>query len=510
PTHLLLATGGLLIVSGPLRATWHRKSSAPVLPWRLALPMLLSAIYIFSLFTFFTQFAHPLLTTWAAANVRTAPVAGDLYVMNNDGTSQTRLTTDQRGAGEPAWSPDGSRLAFAAMQGTTRQLFVMNADGSHQIQLTQGAGGGQQPAWSPDGRRLAYVAMNDGQARVYVMNADGSDQRRLDSTTADEEQPAWSPDGRSLALAVKRDGTFAIVVVGADGSQPRRLTTTAADLGGLAWSPDGRALAFTSAASGGAQIAVVRADGSGERRLTSGKGENWAPSWSPDGQRIAFASSRDGQAAVYVMNADGGDQRNLTREAGMESGADQLAWSPDGRRIAYSAQGRPVVSAFLDQALGIASILLQTAILMGILLFLIRRFVLPLGALTLVLTVNAVLLSFQHDRFALIPVAVGAGIIADVLFARLRPSAARPGALRVFAFVVPLVYYALYFLALQLSGGIGWTIHLWAGAAIMAGAVGLLLSFLVVPLPLPAEHVITMPAPGVGAAAPAPTTRDGR
>lgn len=151
---------------------------------------------------------------------------------------------------------------------------------------------------------------------------------------------------------------------------------------------------------------------------------------------------------------------------------------------------------FYAQALGLISLLLQTALLMGVVLLAVRRWPLPWGSLTLLLGLNITLLTLMRDKgyhsnpldtgaFPLIAVAILGGMAADSLLWRLRPSAARPAAFRLFAFAVPTIVYGLYFLALQLTGGgVWWSIHLWAGAIGMAGVVGLLMSFLVVPPPV--------------------------
>ena len=120
---------------------------------------------------------------------------------------------------------------------------------------------------------------------------------------------------------------------------------------------------------------------------------------------------------------------------------------------------------------------------MGMIFLLIRRWRLPLGALTLIFSLNGCLMSVLDDQYTLIPVMLLAGIVADLLLWLLRPSATRPAALRLFAFLVPFVLYLLYFLALMLTETITitWSIHLWLGSCVMAGMVSLLLSYLLVP-----------------------------
>ncbi|HZT98722.1 MAG TPA: hypothetical protein VFA10_03625, partial [Ktedonobacteraceae bacterium] len=148
----------------------------------------------------------------------------------------------------------------------------------------------------------------------------------------------------------------------------------------------------------------------------------------------------------------------------------------------------PQQLAFGNQALAVVSIVLQTIILMGLVLLAMRRWQLPFGSLTLVLTLNILLLSFMQDHYLMILVAAITGFTADILIWRWQPSAKQPDALRLFAFVVPTLFYLLYFLALLLTTGVNWSIHLWLGSAVVAGIAGWLVSYLVVPPIIPEER----------------------
>jgi len=150
-------------------------------------------------------------------------------------------------------------------------------------------------------------------------------------------------------------------------------------------------------------------------------------------------------------------------------------------------------SGEVSQSLGVSAFLIQPALLMGIVLFGLRRWTLPFGTLTLMLLINTALLSLLHDQYILIPSAALAGLLADGLFWLVRPSAERLTAVRLFAFAVPAILYALYFLTLLLTTGIAWSTHLWAGAIVLAGVVGLLLSYLVAPPVAPMEHGAPQP-----------------
>ena len=134
-----------------------------------------------------------------------------------------------------------------------------------------------------------------------------------------------------------------------------------------------------------------------------------------------------------------------------------------------------------DKALGAASILLQASILMGFVLLAIRRWKMPIGSFTLIFTVNAALMSLFKDQQLLIPVAAVAGIIVDLLYWWLKPSMSNEAVLRLFAFIVPFVYYLGFFISIMLFvGGISWTIHLWLGSTFMSGIIGLALSYLLI------------------------------
>jgi hypothetical protein len=146
-----------------------------------------------------------------------------------------------------------------------------------------------------------------------------------------------------------------------------------------------------------------------------------------------------------------------------------------------------VFSLDIAQMLGMDDILLQTALLIGLLVLTVRRWEwrLPHGSLTVIFTLNAGLMGLMRDQPGLVPVAVIAGLAADGLLQQLKPSVSRIRALRLFAAGVPLIWYSGYFLALHLTDGIWWPVHVWAGAIALAGLVGWLLSYLVVPPPVP-------------------------
>jgi hypothetical protein len=152
-------------------------------------------------------------------------------------------------------------------------------------------------------------------------------------------------------------------------------------------------------------------------------------------------------------------------------------------------RGAEIQSVGVAQALGIAAVLLQAAVLSSVVLLGLRRWgpSFPPGAFTAILGLNAVMVGAARDGLWLAPAAIAAGLVADLLVAALRPSPRRPVAFRTVACAVPGIYFALFFAAVALVRGVWWSIPLWSGSIVLAGAVGWLVSWLVAPPSVPTD-----------------------
>jgi Tol biopolymer transport system component len=239
----------------------------------------------------------------------------DLYAMDLNGQNLTQLSTSFALEDWGAWSPDTLKIAYQSDQraDTTAavhfHVYVMNSDGSNVVQLTfEDSADSYHPAWSPDGTKLAFGSTRDSNPEIYVMDPNGSNIIRLTFDSAQDAQPAWSPDGAKIAFVSDRDGNPEIFVMNADGSGPVNITNHAGSDLAPAWSPDGTKIAFQSDRETDFAVWVMNADGSNPVRLTSPSPPSGAPSWSPDGTRIAYEQAGD----LWVMNADGSRKIRIT------------------------------------------------------------------------------------------------------------------------------------------------------------------------------------------------------
>jgi TolB protein len=264
----------------------------------------------------------------------------EIFAMNADGSGQTNLTNNICLDAQPAWSPDGSTIAFNSdreLCGAGLDLYVTSASGAAVTKVTDI---GRLPSWAPDGSRLAYIC-EDGD--LCVVGSDGSNKAVLYSDTAILGRPAWSPDGSTIAFdrSIGGLGIQEIVAIDANGTNARTLTSPNGAWEPN-WSPDGTRIAYSAYDAGGKdrQIFIMPAAGetAGRTQVTSTTGfnavgdriRNETPVWSPDALEIAFVTNRDIDSEVYSMKADGSLQIPLTASPYVD-------WSPDWQAVAATA-----------------------------------------------------------------------------------------------------------------------------------------------------------------------------
>jgi Tol biopolymer transport system component len=238
---------------------------------------------------------------------------GTLRIGRLDGHSSDVFELPPGGDGQPAWSPDGSRLAAFLTSEPVRPVpgLIRSRVGS--------------PAWSPDGRYLVGIQGDGGETVTIVdleTNAESVIYEDEGIGYVSLEDPAWSPDGRLIAFSVADQGSIAFYDVARGDFVELGKTIVGQD---PVWSPDGSRLAYSTSAdvqSSGMSVFTASPDGAGVKRIAKNAS---APAWSPDGKEIVFVRWLGGNRELYVMRADGTQQRRLTINAGLDIVPD---WQP--------------------------------------------------------------------------------------------------------------------------------------------------------------------------------------
>jgi Tol biopolymer transport system component len=264
----------------------------------------------------------------------------DLYVTRVAGGERMKLTKDISRKGEPVFSADGEKIAFARMVTgqTEEEICTIATLGGDIATVVQG---GSMPAWSPDGSHIAFIRRNSGeQETLAIASLDGSELRTVLASDAIYPflgRPSWSPDGKTIAVARSRGGdSREIWLVPLNGGSATELTH---GTGGVSsdepvFSADGLGVVFRSNRGGARNIWFEELDGSGEVQLTTGAGPDSTPSVARDGT-MAFLNSRT-RSVLLLYDLTTGQSKTLLEDAGILWGP---AFSPDGTEVTYSRGG---------------------------------------------------------------------------------------------------------------------------------------------------------------------------
>jgi TolB protein len=232
----------------------------------------------------------------------------NIFTISPNGGAVTKITSSN-GVSDPAYSPNGTKIAFKSGSRTNYEISVMKADGSGVRQLTDTPVVESNPTWSPNGTKIAFVASAfevDGShdPEIWVMNADGSGRKLLTSNSFPDTQPSWSPRGNKIAFVSARTGDTNRNIYVMDSDPATREAA-------VSLTPNTTDPAY--------------------------QGHDDYPDWSPDGTKIAYVhtyeSDGDGVPNIWVMDPNGANKTNVSDNK--STSADMPAWSPNGAKIAY-------------------------------------------------------------------------------------------------------------------------------------------------------------------------------
>ncbi|HET7815504.1 MAG TPA: hypothetical protein VFL13_14150, partial [Candidatus Baltobacteraceae bacterium] len=401
--------------------------------------------------------------------------AGSLYAVRADGSGQTRIASsaghDVLGA---AVSPDARFVAVRIQPANDGQLppsdlYIYKTSGGGGKRITHSGRHDTEPAWSPDGKRIAYISIpanTSGEYELHVVNTDGNANTILAHGVTRMLNPDWTPDGTQIAVGSRNGLADEIELVPVNGGAPQWIEAT------INGSAPAYAAGGTLAFELGADIVALPAGAHTPHTLVKNAS---SPAFTPDGKHLVFVQAADGEMQVFYANADGTNAVNVSGLTGLSADGDPQAANS---LVFFTAAGHEqAMQTGIGKAYGLDAAIVSSAILMGVLLLFVRRWRTPAGAMTVLIGVYGLAMNTQSDLYFLLPAAIITGALADAYLLLLKERARAGVPFYLFSFAVPAVLFALYEYSVSITSGFGWPFDLTSGSPFIAGFAGLLIAF---------------------------------
>ena len=250
----------------------------------------------------------------------------ELKIADADGGNDQAALASREPIISPAWSPDGTKLAYVSFEAKKPVVYVHDLASGRRHVAANFKGSNSAPAWSPDGKQLAVVLTKDGSSQLYVVNADGSGATRLATSSGIDTEPRWSPDGQSNFFTSDRGGSPQIYRIAAGGGTgaAERISFEGSYNVTPRPSPDGKSLAFVTRNGGRFQLAIMDLATKQVQILTdSAKDES--PTFAPNGRMILYATEIGGRGVLAAVSSDGRVKQKLSVQA---ADVREPAWGP--------------------------------------------------------------------------------------------------------------------------------------------------------------------------------------
>jgi len=247
-----------------------------------------------------------------------------LQVADADGFNPQTVVSSNEPIISPAWSPDGTKLAYVSFEKKKPIIYVQSlASGSREV-LANFKGNNSAPSWSPDGSKLAIVLTYGANSQVHTINANGSDLKLITKSNAIDTEPVFSPDGSHIYFTSDRGGKPQIYKVSLSGGTPSRVTFEGSYNVSPKFSPDGKLLAYIRNDGGKFKVAIQDMV-SGQVQMLSEGSQDESPSFAPNGRVILYATKVRGRGALAAVSSDGKVRQRLNDAAG---DVREPAWGP--------------------------------------------------------------------------------------------------------------------------------------------------------------------------------------
>ena len=248
----------------------------------------------------------------------------ELQIADADGVGAQTALASREPIISPAWSPDGTKLAYVSFENKKPVVYVHSLVSGRRQVVANFKGSNSAPAWSVDGSQLAVVLSKDGGSQIYLIGPDGSNPRRITHSGAIDTEPFFAPDGQSIYFTSDRGGSPQIYRMGLTGGDATRVTFSGNYNVSPRVSPDGRTLIYIARESGRFQLKSLDLASGQAQSLTDGQHDE-SPSIAPNGKMILYATQINNRGSLAAVSIDGRVKQRLSVQA---ADVREPAWGP--------------------------------------------------------------------------------------------------------------------------------------------------------------------------------------